>query len=196
MERKDGAGPAIEALALRGVELREWTSGDPFEEHPQLASIWPEPFDRFAQEGVSETMGLGGLYLAMRGARAIGITGFFTDGPLAEPLYLRWHGLDPAERGQGLSAPILRAVLELALPIHPEARELVELVPLCSYGEGIERHFVGLGFQKRGEPEFFDWSGMSWQAHALPIVPFMARMEGGGATRATTTPPRPPPKPR
>lgn len=100
--------------------------------------------------------------------QVVGMTGFFFVDSAEEP-FLRWHGVVPEHRSQGLSAAALRWVLLHLLSRYPLARGLTELVPQTSYAAGIERHFQSMGFEKTGALERYDWSPHLWQPYRLAL---------------------------
>ncbi|WP_434716193.1 hypothetical protein [Paraburkholderia sp. A3RO-2L] len=159
------------------ISLLDVIRGNPFEEHPQLRTIWPAEFHVIAEEATVETVvdemprgDVGGIYLITNDSQVIGITGFFYVDSLDEP-YLRWHGIVPAERGRGYSRLALQLVVERIKAKIPNARGLTELVPqtMTDYGAGIGAHFAALGFVKSGELERYDWSPYAWQPVRLDI---------------------------
>lgn len=159
------------------ISLIDVTSGNPFEEHPQLCRIWPAEFHVVAEEATREAVTLemprgdiGGLYLIVNVGEVIGLTGFFyVDG--VEELYLRWHGIVPTERGRGYSRLAIQLLVERIKAKLPFAKGLTELVPqtLTAYGIGIGLHFDALGFVKIGNLERYDWSPYAWQPVRLHI---------------------------
>ncbi|MBU9200025.1 hypothetical protein KTD31_01235 [Burkholderia multivorans] len=160
------------------IELVDVTRGNPFEEHPQLRTIWPAEFHVIAEEATVDTVvedmprgDIGGLYLVTKCAQVIGITGFFYVDSIEEP-YLRWHGIVPAERGRGYSRLALQLVVARIKAKIPNAKGLIELVPqtLTDYGVGIGRHFAALGFVENGDLETYDWSSYTWQPVRLDIA--------------------------
>lgn len=161
--------------------IEELLTEPPFQAHPQLLAIWPEPFCRIMQEAVTDDLtvkdqyDIGGIYLIARAGEVIGITGYFLYEHDASTLGLRWHGFVPSHRGQHYSEPIIAQVLRAAIEKHPQARTLIELVPLTDYGKPLERHFKTLGFQPVGDCEQYDWADNHWQPYALDIHAFLAR---------------------
>lgn len=174
------------------IHLRPVYFGAPFQEHPQLLSIWPEPYLATAQEGVAESLALigeediGAIFLVMNDQEAIGISGYFIYNEDASALGLRWHGLLEEHRGTGLSERVLEAVLGHAKQQHPNARELIELVPLSEYGAGVARSFVRMGFAPQGAAQRYEWSDHPWQPYSLDIDAFLNR----------SAPPQPAPRAR
>ncbi|KVP17001.1 hypothetical protein [Burkholderia ubonensis] len=159
------------------ITLQPVTRGNPFEEYPQLRTIWPAEFQVIAEEATVETVAnemphgdVGGIFLVVKADQVIGITGFFYVDSVEEP-YLRWHGLVPAERRNGYSRRALEMVVARIKEKIPTAKGLTELVPQTQtdYGVGIGKHFDALGFVKSGELETYDWSPYAWQPVRLDI---------------------------
>lgn len=166
------------------ISLRLITSGDPFEEHPQLLSLWPEPLLSLAREGVSESIeaigaaDIGAIFLIEEDNRVIGITGFFPFDESGLSLGLRWHGIIDSHRGKGLSQRVIRAVLEFSRHTHPTAEALIELVPVTPHGSAsIAPHFERLGFSPDGAPQLYDWAEHPWQPYRLEIAHFLTSGE-------------------
>lgn len=175
------------------ITLRACDRGDPFEDHPQLASIWPEPFAALAREGVAETLGEGGVYLIESLGRVVGITGFYTLGSKpSQPLYLRWHGVMQSARNQGISPAAIAMVLEQASKKWPKATQLIEMAPVWgAYGEDIERHFKKMGFRISGAPEACEWSKMDWVPMSADIASFQATWGARDSDASRPAPPKP-----
>ncbi|KWA84101.1 hypothetical protein WL29_22310 [Burkholderia ubonensis] len=161
------------------IALQPVTSGNPFEDYPVLRTIWPAEFGIIAEEAAQEAVeqiplgDIGGLYLITKADQVIGITGFFYCESIDEP-FLRWHGIAPAERGNGYSRRALQLVVECIKAKIPYAKGLTELVPQTqtAYGAGIDKHFAALGFVPHGALETYDWSPYPWQPVRLDIERF------------------------
>lgn len=147
---------------------------NPFEQHPQLKTIWPAASQALAEEATMEALdAVGpnvhcGIYLAKLGEEVVGMTGFMVtlDGP--EP-FLRWHGVVPKHRGQGLSAQVL-ALVKTEIARHlPKAKTLTELIPRAENYADLSRHFEKLGFVKTGPVERYSWSNYAWQPWQLTL---------------------------
>jgi GNAT superfamily N-acetyltransferase len=159
------------------IDLLDVEGGNPFEEHPQLRSIWPAELHAIAEEATVETVNdmprgdIGGLYLIAKDGQVIGITGYFYVDSVDEP-YLRWHGVVPAERGKGYSRRALQLLIANIKSKIPHAKGLTELVPQTQtdYGVGIGRHFAKLGFVESGEKEMYEWSPHAWQPVRLDLA--------------------------
>ena len=155
--------------------LIPYFGADPFEQHPQLKAIWPAPSQALAQEATREALqatGAGvfcGNYLAAVEHEVVGMTGFFVTEEGGEP-YLRWHGVVPGWRGQGLSAQMLALVVREVRRYLPQSRTLTELVPQTDYSGYLNRHFEKLGFKRAGALETFDWSPYQWQPWLLDLA--------------------------
>lgn len=161
------------------LSIEKLTAGDPFGTYQDLGNIWPEPFASIAREAVAEhlneqdTYDIGGIYLVKKDEDVIGISGYFLYTENATTLGLRWHGIVQSHRGHGYSKQVLRQVLLEATASHPQATNLIELVPLTPYGEALEPHFEKLGFRSVGEPEKYEWAENYWQPYHLAIRPFL-----------------------
>lgn len=157
------------------ISLQEVFSGNPFADHPQLRTIWPAEFAVIAEEAAVESLeeakhgDIGGLFLVAKDDQIIGITGYFYCEDIDEP-FLRWHGIIPAERGNGYSGIALRQVVDRIKDKLPAARGLTELVPQNGAGPEIEKHFVSLGFTRNGVQEKYDWSPYAWQPIRLDLT--------------------------
>jgi hypothetical protein len=158
------------------IALLDITGGNPFEEHPQLRSVWPAELQVIAEEATRETLAvdmprgdIGGIYLITQGSQVIGITGFFYADSGDEP-YLRLHGVVPAARDNGYSERAMRLLVERIKAKHPHAKGLTELVPQTDYGVAVGRHFAKLGFVNSGALETYEWSPHAWQPVRLDIA--------------------------
>lgn len=156
------------------LTLKEVTVGNPFADYPQLRTIWPHEFSVIAEEAAEEATAhrpfedIGGLYLVMRNDEVIGITGYFYVREVNEP-FLRWHGIVPAQRGNGYSRVAMDLLVARIKANLPEAAGLTELVPDSNEGPSILHHFSALGFVVHGAPERYDWSAYTWQPVRLNI---------------------------
>lgn len=162
----------------------------PFQQHPQLLTIWPEPSNTVMQEGIHETLEImknapdidvGMISLILKDNEVIGLSGFFPINeneqwdifnPYQETIYLRWHGIIPSHRGQDYSKQALILVLEEAIKKYPFVEHIIELIPQTSYKEYLEKHFIEMGFKPVGEKEKYSWSEYWWQPHQLNIKEF------------------------
>lgn len=159
------------------ITLRQVESGNPFADYPLLRSIWPAEFAVIAEEAAVEAVDLmaqgdaGGLYVIELEGRVIGITGFFYVASIEEP-FLRWHGIVPAERGNGYSREAMKLLVARIKARIPAAAGLTELVPQTDsdYGLEIGKHFAALGFVPHGELERYGWSPYAWQPVRLDIA--------------------------
>lgn len=157
------------------LQLTPVRAGNPFQAHPQLATIWPPASQAIAieatLEAIADCVGLSetGLYLIQDAGQVVGMTGyFFVDSP--EEPYLRWHGVVPAARRQGTSTAAIALLLAELRRKHPEAKGVTELVPLTAYSAALIHHFVRLGFVETGRPEQYSWSEHWWQPYRLPLT--------------------------
>lgn len=168
---------------MNSIYLERILKGDPFEEHPQLKTIWPDHFSQLAAEAARDDLALlqeghselSGLFFIKKEDEIIGITGYYPFNEEISTLGLRWHGVVHAERRKGYSEFAMGLVCSAALEHFPEVSELVELVPCTEYGVPLEEHFKYLGFTKRGEPEKYDWAENHWQAYHLDMRSFVEK---------------------
>lgn len=130
------------------IELVPVTAGDdPFVDHPSLQDIWPEPY-RGEAARISRVHSATGeiFYVALDGV-VVGITGvFFEENIAPEDVYLRWTGVVPTARQEGLGRSVIRLVAQLCQERYPTRKRLIELVPDNAYGHAIPKPF----FEKIG----------------------------------------------
>ena len=152
-----------------------YTGANPFRDYPQLRSIWPEPYRSLAEGAVVEHLDLlpevdiGDIVLIMKNDVVVGISGYFPFNEEYTDFGLRWHGVIPEFRGQGISRAALSQVAALALRRFPEGDHLIELVPLNAYGDGLVEYFQRIGFRPHGETERYDWADHDWQPHRIKL---------------------------
>ncbi|MFL9611166.1 GNAT family N-acetyltransferase [Methylobacillus sp. Pita2] len=167
------------------IQLHKVAGENPFIYHPELATIWPEPLNAFAWEATEETLALNGadgseiFLIAVDGAVA-GITGYMPYFEASEPgtpvtrmsvskVCLRWHGVLPRYRGQGISKLVIRQMTEFGQAAFPNATQFIELVPNNTLGVATAAYFSGLGFVATGHAEFIEEFGMEFLEYAIPI---------------------------
>ena len=128
--------------------------GNPFELHPQLRTIWPEPYATAAAEASATDSDTGDVWLIVKDQEVVGITGIFLDSDGSpEEIFLRWHGIVQRERGNGTAKAALRLAVERIRDVFPERKRLVELAPDNEYGWTLViPHFFSLGFVRDGDP--------------------------------------------
>lgn len=129
--------------------------GVPFTEFPQLWDIWPEPYAAEAAEACEEDAGDWNLFFIRQDGEVVGITGVFEqdDGVVADidTLLLRWTGVIPSKRKQGITRQALDLLIGEARLLRPKAHKLIELAPDNEYGrEQVMPAFEKLGFVKHG----------------------------------------------
>lgn len=145
------------------VTLHRVTSGNPFERHPVLRTVFAGDRGRYVEEDTVSDLAKGpaDLYrnhiylIANETGEVVGLTGFFqlgVGGGPHESLALRWHGVAPAHRGLGLSQQAFAAVCEMARREHPRAELLLEYVPMADpeRAAALIFYFGGLGFVLTG----------------------------------------------
>lgn len=178
----------MDLLKYMSITIVDYSGSNPFEEHPQLKSIWPKELYDLAVAGVTESLDIigeyeiGNIYLIKENDEIVGLTGFYPYeglGPRGSFAYedvkhlgLRWHGVIPERRGNGISSAAFSLMLEQAGIKFPNAKRIVEIVPDHENAGIIRRHFEKLGFQKDDTPpKKYDWSEYSWQGYTFPIKP-------------------------
>lgn len=165
------------------INIQPIHKGNPFQQYPQLLTIWPEPYISIVQEAIIEDLeidsqdiplyDIGGIYLIEHNNYVIGITGFFITTHEPEEIYLRWHGVISNQRGNGYSKEALTLVLKETLAKYPNATTIIELVPMNDYGLPLIKHFEKLGFLAVGDMEKYDWADHYWQPYHLNISQFL-----------------------
>lgn len=169
------------AFGLRAVEPKD---GNPFDAHPALSSIWSPVLAGIAYEAIDESFDAfndtgadyGAIFLVTNPNDAQdvwGITGFLpwpddTSGVL-QRAGLRWHGLLPERRGQGISIAIIDRMRSLANERYPGASHFVEFMPASTEHAATAQYFEKAGFKKFGSPERVYWSSDLWQEYVCDI---------------------------
>ncbi len=175
------------------VSLQRVLTGNPFEQHPVLRTIFAGDRGQHVEQDTVDDLakGTADLYrnhvylICDAGGTVVGITGFFQLGVGSgahDTLALRWHGVAPAHRGRGLSEQGFAAVCKEALQVHPHAARLVELVPMADAdnANALIAYFERLGFRRDGAerdaktfPEAAALPGDSgnWQAMVFQLKP-------------------------
>lgn len=151
--------------------------GSPFDLHPQLQNIWPDPYNSIAHQVSAEDSYKGEIYLITLDDAVVGITGVFLSEEYPEDqleenqndIYLRWTGVIPDLRKGGIARKALEMLVTDICPKHyPTRNKLVELVPHTEYGRTIvEPFFQKVGFVKYGPLERYDWVDHEWQPYVL-----------------------------
>lgn len=173
------------------IILKEVTSGKPYEEHPQLKTIWPSPYIELAMEATEEhlllkkeypELDIGKIFLILEDENVIGITGYFiyTEDDSFKPYNkaqthfgLRWHGILPEHRNHKKAKLAFTKNIEQIIKHYDNPLYITELVPKTEYGEALFRHFSTLGFIISGNPEKYDWADFKWQPITLNIQQFI-----------------------
>lgn len=168
-------------------------SGNPFETHPALRTIFAGDRCKHVEQDTVDDLAKGAadlygnhVYLIRdEQGEVVGITGFFKpglgNGPV-DTLALRWHGIATAFRGRGLSERGFAAVCKEALHTHPRAERLLELVPMANEASAtaLVAYFKRLGFRKSGpardaktfpEAAALPPESGAWQAMAFQLRP-------------------------
>lgn len=166
-------------FALRPVDASD---GNPFERYPHLQTLWSPTLAQLAREAIDEafeqrTRGVdcGDIFLVVNPQslhEVWGITGFlpWPDGAgVLERVGLRWHGLVPEHRGQGLSMAVLEEVRARAHARYPMASHFVEFMPVTPEHAATAEYFERAGFFRWGEPERVEWSNVLWQEYVCDI---------------------------
>ena len=164
---------------------------NPFQQYPQLLTIWPEPSNSNMQEGygldiensiLQPEIDYGLMYLVCLGEEVVGLTGLFIEygdgysypyNPELQSAYLRWHGIIPSLRGQGYAKEALTLMLREARFKYPSLTTLIELIPQTYYSESIVHFFRKMGFFAVGQSEKYDWSDYQWQPYHLNIDQYL-----------------------
>ena len=166
-------------IALRRVQPH---AGNPLVQYPVLSTLWTPALTALAKEAIQEafdshrTLDYGAIYLVLdknHCNKVVGITGYLpwpssADG-LIERAGLRWHGLLPSYRGNGLSLEIINTMREYAAYQYPHAQHFVEFMPVDEDHKDVARYFEAAGFKKWGGPEAIEWSDVAWQEYVCNI---------------------------
>jgi RimJ/RimL family protein N-acetyltransferase len=158
---------------LPGVRLVDVQAGDdPFEDHPSLKSIWPEPYGREAAYASRVDSGTNEIFYIVRDQEVVGITGLFLDETNSTDIFLRWTGIVPGLRQGGLAREALSQLTALCKAEHPNRTRLVELVPDNDYGHRVAKPFFEkVGFIPEGVPvpvgEDSDW----------PVIAYVSQLK-------------------
>lgn len=174
------------------LSLREIKNPDIFRDCPGLTTIWPEPSNSLMQESVQDffdfysdsehlKFDLGSIYTIHKDNLIVGITGLLVlhdndkvytkeyNQKYLEDIHLRWHGIIPEYRNQNLGILSLKLVLDKALSIYPNAKNIIERVPDSPNGLKSQLFFEKIGFKKYGETDTFEGSDNVWQPMIAPI---------------------------
>lgn len=148
---------------------------DPFRWFPRLQGLWTPDKQKLAEEYAKADAHTGDVFYIVVHPNVVGITGVFID-PDDEPhvIRLRWTGVNPEFRRQGVAKKAIKLVIDHVKSKYPERTILMENVPDTEHGEqNVAPFFQALGFVKcrgpyRGVGDD-DWAGHGWQDYALNI---------------------------
>lgn len=157
--------------ALMNITLQPCVT-NPFLDYPHFKDIWTEISSKVAQEYTAESIGKGedGLYVIFADDVPVGITGFFDiDYPEDKFWGLRWHGIIPEYRGQGIAEMAIYITAQELQRLHPQVENLVEYIPHSDYSGYIFKFFEKLGFEALAEPETVDWTPYQLQAYGIGV---------------------------
>ena len=156
--------------------------GNPFHKYPELKSIWEPELSRIAIEAIDENFqlandhpdaDLGHIFLICirdnNKEKPIGISGYFPSKEDFSEFTLRWHGLLEDYRGMGYSKKVIESISSYILKKYPNAKEIIEFMPIKESYKEVEQYFNNMGFQKVGSPETVEWSNHQWQSYAYNL---------------------------
>jgi len=146
-------------------------TGDPFALYPQLRTIWPTPFKEMAEEASKDHSHTGQVWLILKDNDVVGITGVFDDDEWPDVVLLRWHGVVPQLRGQGIGRLALDLLVAHVCPkFYPEYKRLVEFVPHNDYGKTkVYQFFKRCNFVDYGPLVDLGYGPKLWQPVSLDI---------------------------
>lgn len=152
------------------LEKYQWTSENPFQKFLELKTIWEQDLTVIAQESFNESQQKflknydeGEIFLIKENDNIIGITGYFPNEENYENFSLRWHGILPKYQKKGISQKVLQTLLNYLIQKYENFSTIQEFMPIRDSYQKTEQYFLGLGFQKIGNPEKVDWSESLWQ---------------------------------
>lgn len=149
---------------------------NPFNQYPELYSIWEPNLSFLAKEAIDEAFELmllypdadfGHLFLIEIDSKVAGITGYFPSNQEFSEFMLRWHGLLEEHRGFGHSKIIISLLANDIKNTYPNAYSLIEITP--EEHVYTRNYFEKLGFIKSGAPEKVEWSTSKWQSYVLEL---------------------------
>lgn len=146
-------------ISLIGV-----ASGNPFEDHPALRTIWAPALGLHAETDTVADLALGrdrdphhnNIYLIQNeSGQVVGVTGFYQPMNDPEVLGLRWHGIIPEYRGRGYSHASIEAVCLIAATQNQNAKSIIEYVSMDDAEEAakLAKHFQNLAFFFDGDAQ-------------------------------------------
>jgi hypothetical protein len=153
------------------VRLEEVCDGNPFANHPQLRTIWPDAYASRAEADsvrcIERPEGRKVFLIIGEANRVVGITGyyFFNDNALG----LRWHGVVNCMKRHDYSTIAMNLLCAQGKADHPEREALIEVMPFNAV-ERLDKPFRRHGFLLFGDPAEYDWlmPGL-WQAYRRPL---------------------------
>lgn len=139
----------------------------PFDAHPALWHIWPEPYASEAAAAANEDYADEDepVFLIMcdglEDEYVVGITGLFfmtaSEGKVdPTAVYLRWTGIIPQWRRSHVAERALHKLIEYCKEHMPERTKLIELCPLNDYGATVAPFFERVGFTKGNIVTYYD----------------------------------------
>lgn len=143
--------------------------------HPREAALAKEAYDEEKAEILNHPQAdFGEAFLLVAQddsgfARVAGVSGYFPVSEDFSRFYLRWHGVEEALRGQGLSRWMCDEVKRAIQQRHPNAASLVEHVPEAPEFASTAESFMRLGFKPLTELHHYDWSPLAWREMELDI---------------------------
>ena len=152
-------------------------SDNPFNEYPDLFSIWEPDLAIIAKEAIDEYVelskehpdaDLGRIFIITAPSnKTVGLTGYFPSKEDFSEFTLRWHGMLPEYCGLGYSKKIINILTSIIKDKYPNAKKLIEIMP--SDKPILKSYFKKLGFIQDGEEFKIDWSTKDWQSYSLTI---------------------------
>jgi len=141
------------------VSLRPVFSGNPFEDHPQLRSIWSGDYATWAENQTVRCLenpeGRKVFLIVGDDGCVVGITGYyFYDDSRA--LGLRWHGVVSCMQRHFYSRSAIDLLCTIGKSDHPDREVLVELMPVDEVAQ-LDKPFRRHGFLPVGGPIEEDW---------------------------------------
>ncbi len=101
--------------------------------------------------------------------RAVGITGYFDVNADTGTAYLRWTGIIPAYRREGIFAATIKLLTLQLRGANPAISRLIELVPLNEYGRSeVMPAFERVGFKPDPVLPIPEGEDSDW-----PVVPYV-----------------------
>lgn len=145
---------------------------NPFEDYPQLRTIWPDPaHQQVAEEAAVEDLvagpQCGPVLLILADSEVVGITGLFPWPDDFRFMGLRWTGVIPSRRREGICENAVRQLFDYADREDWSCKGIFEILPCTEYGNSLKPFFIELGFKPFGIPQYHDWLGSEGQDYLL-----------------------------